>query len=154
MSQRRLRGGGSKLSIDALSASFQSTNRGIRSRLPTSPVPPSQSTQIDFTSGSSSNTGSQSIPTRSTELLDPSGHPYWRTQRKDWSADGSEENKSSLELLLEWLELPNNWKQFHSGKDGMTASRMQGNCSAWLRARFCRTRREPAAVGRKVSLTF
>ena len=144
------RRGSSRLSMDAITATFRSRVPDISLSQGGLSVPPSQPSQHAFTSQSPAPASSQVVPTRSNTLLDPRGLPYWTVSRKEWSTDGADGRPSSLDLLFEWLEIPNNWRYFHSGMDGHTATQMQGQCTEWLRAHFCPTVRAPGACGRKV----
>ncbi|CAD6590711.1 MAG: hypothetical protein TREMPRED_005847, partial [Tremellales sp. Tagirdzhanova-0007] len=97
---------------------------------------------------------SQSREARSIALLDNRNEPYWVKTGKDWGNDSTPSSPCSTELILRWLELPDNWAFFHDGKGGGTQVRGAKQVSAWLKQKKCPSERSPAAFTRKLNGFF
>lgn len=81
------------------------------------------------------------------------------TSSVHWDGDGTDEVSSSLDLLIEWLGMNDNYECFKFGKGGKTQAQMSKVCEEWLQARGCRSFRSALSIQNKVrnihsSLTF
>ncbi|WVN91107.1 uncharacterized protein L203_106357 [Cryptococcus depauperatus CBS 7841] len=63
----------------------------------------------------------------------------------DWDNDTTVDSKSSFELLLDWLDLPNTWQRFAAGSEGCSAAETSKQCPTWLACNFRPTKRTPQA---------
>jgi hypothetical protein len=80
-------------------------------------------------------------------LVDGKGDTYWFTRNRLWDSEGWRGHPSSLELLVQWLEIRGNWDLFsHAARPMVLAAK----CSQWLKAHYCPTRRTPTAIRTKV----
>ncbi|WVN88650.1 uncharacterized protein L203_103861 [Cryptococcus depauperatus CBS 7841] len=113
--------------------------------------PQASGTSIDPPASMQSRTAQISVGTRATAPLNPQGRRYWLDVRKDWDNDATLDSKSSFELLLDWLDLPNNWQRFAAGLEGCSATEASKQCSTWLASNFCPTKRTPKACRRKLN---
>lgn len=116
----------------------------------TPPVPRSQSAQNAMAPPPSTQRPTQARSTRTSTLLNPQGEPYWVDGSKDWAKDETMTSLSSLELLYQWLEIPDSWAFFKSGKHGGTQKKGAAELVKHLKANYGPQKRSPTAAENKV----
>ncbi|KAK6908678.1 hypothetical protein I204_02031 [Kwoniella mangroviensis CBS 8886] len=89
--------------------------------------------------------------TRRQVHLTPSGREFWKDAKIHWNNDGSSYTPSSEDLLVDWLQIPGNWKFFFSGYKGGTQSKGAKRCSEQLYKWYCPTVRTPKACQKKLT---
>lgn len=89
--------------------------------------------------------------TCSTTHLTRKGHPYWKKSSQDWAKDATGGLLSSRELLLRWLELPNNVARFKAGYEQYSQDAAAKAASLYLWESFGPVERTPKATLAKVS---
>lgn len=117
----------------------------------TLPTPGSQITSSAPPASQGRRARSTPVERRSTTRLNKHGRRFWVRSKVDWSRDGNADSPSSYELLVQWLELPDNWLYFHGGKFGGTQTKGSRRASQYLLDKECPTERTPSACQRKVN---
>ena len=108
--------------------------------IPRRPVPQSQS--------SLSTTQRSSTPS-----INPSPRGFRAPAEIGWDRDGTHDQPSSGELLLQWMEHPGEFDFYNGVINGGNQSKGALKCSEWLKRHNCPTARTPGAIQRKVPIS-
>lgn len=123
-----------------LNGAGSSENRSANRVQRPSPYPPSrdESQPLDTPTSSQPHIAglSQSVGTRISTPLNPQGRPYWRKTGKDWGNDATIDSPSSLELLIRWLEIPDNWGYYKLGVNQGNQQKGAKKAAGWIKEHF------------------